>query len=893
MPLAQRSNASCHPKPKSPRTIALPVLASPSSVLAGSGGDRNAWSPGHTTIKHSRAGRWRALSLILIHVVFAIHIAQWLITGLTISPIEPSESMYTLRDGLVNAGFVFFILAIVSTLLFGRFFCGWGCHIVAVQDFCAWIMMRCGVKPKPFRSRLLMLVPVGLAIYMFAWPVIVREVMRPLLMDAQGKLPNWMGQIDPLPGVRGAFLVQDFWATFASWYVAIPFILVCAAVTVYFLGAKAFCTYGCPYGGIFGPVDLLAPGRIRVTDACEHCGHCTAVCTSNVRVHEEVRDYGMVVDPGCMKCMDCVSVCPNDALYIGLGMPAILAKVRPGAEDSAAQAKALKQARFDLTWPEEIVALGLFVILFLCYRGMLNQVPMLMAVAMGGLGAWAVLKSWRLLRDANLRVHGFILKQRGRLRPWGAAFMLATLVCVTIAGWSGYVRLTLARAQLAYQRIDTPVENVLRLDYEATSEETHRARAALELYRKGSPPGVSTAGPGGGVALFWPLTADERINIAYLHLIVGDFEMAERSLEEAVRVGHPTDSLVFQLGQIKQFRAQREASRRLTLGATEAEARKVFDDAQADITKTYQLALARHDHLFGVRAFLLGSRPPSDAAAIRTEWESALRRHPRSIEGHLAAASFLVSSHDAAAARAELDLAIAQRNPTPDQLLQAAQIAFSLPDAVRGAELAQRAADAGMKLPGPRAAAAQLLAHFGEPEKARALADRAVALAQADPQQGGRLSALLGAGHTLNGLGKPELGIPLIRQAMDLPWAGGWEQWRTGKTLIDGGMQFTQAGADAVGRQLIAEGVKLMEKGRDALPLATPIRHELAQVYVSVGKQPEALADMKLAAELAPSNWYLADQYAHLLEDSREVNEGARWHEIARQRARDAAPASH
>ena len=28
---------------------------------------------------------------------------------------------------------------------------------------------------------------------------------------------------------------------------------------------------------------------------------------------------GMVVDPGCMKCMDCVSVCPNDALYFGFG----------------------------------------------------------------------------------------------------------------------------------------------------------------------------------------------------------------------------------------------------------------------------------------------------------------------------------------------------------------------------------------------------------------------------------------------------------------------------------------------------------------------------------------------------------------------------------------------
>ena len=33
----------------------------------------------------------------------------------------------------------------------------------------------------------------------------------------------------------------------------------------------------------------------------------------------------MVVDPGCMKCMDCVSVCPNDALYFGFGKPTLMA----------------------------------------------------------------------------------------------------------------------------------------------------------------------------------------------------------------------------------------------------------------------------------------------------------------------------------------------------------------------------------------------------------------------------------------------------------------------------------------------------------------------------------------------------------------------------------------
>ena len=31
-----------------------------------------------------------------------------------------------------------------------------------------------------------------------------------------------------------------------------------------------------------------------MTDACEGCGHCTAVCSSNVRVHAEVRDFGLV-----------------------------------------------------------------------------------------------------------------------------------------------------------------------------------------------------------------------------------------------------------------------------------------------------------------------------------------------------------------------------------------------------------------------------------------------------------------------------------------------------------------------------------------------------------------------------------------------------------------------
>src|SRR5207237_889201 len=97
------------------------------------------------------------------------------------------------------------------------------------------------------------------------------------------------------------------------------------------------------------------------------CGHCTATCTSNVLVHAEVKQFGMVVDPGCMKCMDCISVCPNDALYFGFGKPAAVAP------------KSMAKS-YSLSWPEEIVGAVVFLASFLAVWDVYQLVPMLMAL---------------------------------------------------------------------------------------------------------------------------------------------------------------------------------------------------------------------------------------------------------------------------------------------------------------------------------------------------------------------------------------------------------------------------------------------------------------------------------------------------------------------------------
>jgi tetratricopeptide (TPR) repeat protein/NAD-dependent dihydropyrimidine dehydrogenase PreA subunit len=395
--------------------------------------------PGYSKagIRKSRTGKWRGAVLISLNLFMIAHIIQWRFMGKTISPIEPSETMHTLQKGFVNAGFIFFTLAILATLIFGRFVCGWGCHILALQDLCGWLLKKMGLHPKPFRSRLLVYVPLVAALYMFVWPTAYRLFSNPAHEPIIPKFTNHL-------------VTTNFWQTFPSVAVAIPFLFICGFMTVYFLGQKGFCTYACPYGGFFGLADKFSPGKIRVTSACNQCGHCTATCTSNVLVHAEVKQYGMVVDPGCMKCMDCVSVCPNDALYFGFGKPTLLAP----------KSNAIKR-NYSLTLPEEIAGALVFLGSFLSVRGVYALVPFLMALGCAAVTTFLTLKLWRLLGARELSFYRFNLKSSGKIRRAGWAFAAFAAAWIGLNTHSGWVRYHEFRGNLAFDKIHLPDELAL------------------------------------------------------------------------------------------------------------------------------------------------------------------------------------------------------------------------------------------------------------------------------------------------------------------------------------------------------------------------------------------------------------------------------------------------
>jgi tetratricopeptide (TPR) repeat protein/ferredoxin len=547
-------------------------------------------APGYsrTGIRNSKTSRWRAAALIALNLFMIAHIIQWRIMGKTVSPIEPSETMYTLQNGFVNAGFIFFTLAIIATLIFGRFVCGWGCHILALQDLCGLLLKKMGLHPKPFRSRLLVYVPLIAALYMFVWPVVYRL---------------WTQPHEPvIPKFTNHLVTSNFWLTFPSVAVAIPFLFICGFVTVCFLGQKGFCTYACPYGGFFGLADKFSAGKIRVTPACNQCGHCTATCTSNVLVHAEVKQFGMVVDPGCMKCMDCVSVCPNDALYFGFGKPTLLAP----------RSNVIKR-NYTLTWPEEIVGALVFLASFLAVRGVYALVPFLMALGCAAVTSFLSLKLWRLLRARELSFHRFNLKSSSKMQQAGWAFAIFACAWIGLNAHCGWVRYHEFLGNVAFERIHLPDELVLA--------QTNPARWLNPADRENIRHGKAHYLAASRIGFF--VNSEALPKLAWFQYLSGDAEQAVQTLGKAAAY-------------------EKDESKALSLYYRGAILNRLarYDEARISLDK----ALAERDDLIlarqekGESLWQLGRR--EQAVAV---WTDALRRN-----SHLV----LVNNELAGAARA-------------------------------------------------------------------------------------------------------------------------------------------------------------------------------------------------------------------------------------------------
>ncbi len=373
--------------------------------------------------KPRRYSRWRVVTLTLVYLLMGLHFAHWKIAGRTLAPLELNEVMHTLELGIITAWFIFISVAFFSVLIFGRFFCSWGCHILALEDLSAWLLGKVGIRPKPVRARVLLLVPIAAALYMFVWPAVKRLIEgRPLpTLHIADETTAW-----------ASFMTEDFTRNLPGPGVTIFTFIVVGLIIIYFLGSRSFCKYACPYGAVFALADRVSPGKIVARGDCADCGLCTARCQSNIRVHEELTVYGRVVSPSCLKDLDCVAACPEKNIAFGF--------TKPAGFLSWKKSDGIKQPRYDFTVAEETLMVAVFLTTLLVYRGLYGLIPFLLTLALGGILAYGSVLGVRLIRREHVRLNNFQLKRAGRISRTGLAFAGLAVATVTLTAHSAFIR---------------------------------------------------------------------------------------------------------------------------------------------------------------------------------------------------------------------------------------------------------------------------------------------------------------------------------------------------------------------------------------------------------------------------------------------------------------------
>lgn len=202
-------------------------------------------------------------------------------------------------EGIINASFIFFSLLFFSSLLFGRFWCGWICPAGAMLEFATPL----NNKPVPSKK-----------IDWIKWCIWVPWVL--LIITFFVKAGGVKRIIPFYQFEMGITFLQPYW--YFIYFIVIGLFLLLSI----FMGKRAGCHSICwmaPFmiGGRwlrnkFGWLSLQLESDVN---KCTNCKTCTSNCPMGLAVDQMVQQKNME-NAECILCASCVDSCSQNTIRL-------------------------------------------------------------------------------------------------------------------------------------------------------------------------------------------------------------------------------------------------------------------------------------------------------------------------------------------------------------------------------------------------------------------------------------------------------------------------------------------------------------------------------------------------------------------------------------------------